>query len=65
MGLGKEILQEERMFLSEEKNQKTFASLARAAGQNRDSDQKFFAPFLKKEALAPSHHFNCPRLAHL
>jgi hypothetical protein len=33
------------MFFSEEKNQKTFASLAHAAGKSRDSDPKVFCFF--------------------
>jgi hypothetical protein len=41
-------VKEEKQFFFEKKNQKTFASWAYTAGQNRDSDIKSFASFLQK-----------------
>jgi hypothetical protein len=42
-----------KQFFSEEKNQKTFMSLAHAAGKNRDSDVKVFC-FFSSEKKTPS-----------
>jgi len=44
--------EEAKQFFFEKKNQKTFASLAYAAGENRDSDAKVFCFFSsEKKAL--------------
>jgi hypothetical protein len=41
---------EGRKFFFEKKNQKTFILVGHAAGEKRDSTQKFFASFFQKRS---------------
>jgi hypothetical protein len=45
---------EEKQFFFEKKNQKTFASWARASGKNRDSDTKVFCFISSEKKNLPS-----------